>query len=1122
MPHDIIDNLNEKLIDHVERILSSTERAEFAVGYLFLSGLKPLQEHLSKLKEIRLLIGNTTDRETLEMLAEGYRNLEAVQEDLEDWRFRKRALQKQAAVETRENLREALALMDQTDEDETVIRGVLELIEADKLKVRVYTKGRLHAKAYIFGYGPIFDTQGQLLPREEQGIAIVGSSNLTLSGLTHNTELNVLVHGNANYHALSEWFERLWDESQNFDKSLMQELKRSWAIGVVGEREGEEILVRPYDIYMKTLYELVKDRLGEEEKREILWDDQIIRDLTQFQRAAVKQAIQMIHEYGGGFIADVVGLGKSYIGAAVIKHFERTDGARPLIICPKGLVEMWERYNEFYHLNARVLSMGLLREAEDGSNILLLNPRYRDRDFILVDESHNFRYPNTQRYQLLQEFITTPTADGRRRRAVLLTATPQNKSPWDIYHQIKLFHLDEQIGLPIDPPSLRDYFRLVERGERQLQDMLAPLLIRRTRSYILRWYGYDSETGKPVDPAKFNDYRSGKRRAYIIVGGKRRFFPKRELVTITYSIEATYQGLYDEIRGYIGRSRKNQLEIPPGELTYAKYGLWHYVYPHKQRQSPYAELHQAGANLRGLMRVLLFKRLESSVAAFRETVMKLLRIHQDFLTSMGNGIIPAGEEAQQLLYESDELEETTLMTALEKLTGRYNIEDFQVDLLKKHIEQDIQILGELLGLVTPIPPEKDAKLQTLLERLSQPPLAEGKKLIFTQYADTARYLYENLNPNGERDDIDVIYSSEKSRDRVVGRFAPKANPWYRPRSGESELQIVIATDVLAEGLNLQDCDKVINYDLHWNPVRLIQRLGRIDRIGSEKERVWAFNFLPEKGIERHLGLHDRLAQRIQEIHDTIGEDAAILDPTERLNEIAMYAIYEGRAAELCKLEEDEERFDLNEAEEILRQLRNSDPEEFERIRNLSDGLRTAKSSDKKGTFVFLRAGRYQQLNILDESGEPMTQELSQVLSALRCDVGTPALELPQDHNAIVSQAKARFSRNIRQIQAQADHSMQTTQAQRYVLDELRLLYRQTLDEHKREQIAILEEAFRNPLTTALNRSLTRLKRNKVIGDPLLRRLVELYYQHNLKERIGPSAHKLQTPPTKIICSEALF
>ena len=157
-------------------------------------------------------------------------------------------------------------------------------------------------------------------------------------------------------------------------------------------------------------------------------------------------------------------------------------------------------------------------------------------------------------------------------------------------------------------------------------------------------------------------------------------------------------------------------------------------------------------------------------------------------------------------------------------------------------------------LVSPITAAQDAKLQILKKRLAEPPLNEGKCLIFTQYADTARYLFENLNPNGERDDVDVIYSGDKSKERAVGRFAPKANPEYRFQRGESELFTLIATDVLAEGLNLQDGDKIINYDLHWNPVRLIQRFGRIDRIGSEHDVIYGFNFLPETGIEQNLGL----------------------------------------------------------------------------------------------------------------------------------------------------------------------------------------------------------------------------------------------------------------------------
>ena len=235
----------------------------------------------------------------------------------------------------------------------------------------------------------------------------------------------------------------------------------------------------------------------------------------------------------------------------------------------------------------------------------------------------------------------------------------------------------------------------------------------------------------------------------------------------------------------------------------------------------------------------------------------------------------------------------------------------------------MKLVKKILDCVKPITPEQDAKLQELKKRLARKPLKDGKRLIFTQYADTARYLYDNLNPGGERDDIDVIFSGDKSKARVVGRFAPKANPEYRFQTNEEELFTVVATDVLAEGLNLQDCDNIINYDLHWNPVKLIQRFGRIDRIGSDHDVVYGFNFLPETGLDRNLGLKQKLQNRIQEIHDTIGEDSEILDRTENLNEEAMYAIYEKKnGGQLSLFEDEEDEFlDLNEAEEILRQLR---------------------------------------------------------------------------------------------------------------------------------------------------------------------------------------------------------
>jgi len=1097
--HDIIDNRNERLVDHINAILPSTERAKFAVGYFLLSGLEAIQEHLAGVSEIRLLIGNTSNQQTLEQLSEGYKRLELVQRAAEEMRYPKRTEERGFVAETGENLADGLCLMDQTDEGEGMLHTLARMIEEKRLKVRVYTKGRLHAKAYIFDY--------RQDGRYEKGIAIVGSSNLTLSGVTHNTELNVVVPGDDNHAELTRWFDELWDEAVDFDETLMRELRRSWALA-----PG-----RPYDIYMKTLYTLVRDRLEGVDGVEVLWDDEITTKLADFQKVAVRQAVQMVRDYGGAFVADVVGMGKSFVGAAVVKHFERTQHTRAVIVCPAALVEMWEHYNETYALNAQVASMGLLRESDDeGFNRLL--ERYGHRDFVLVDESHNFRYPERQRYRVLQTFLQ---AGGRR--CLFLTATPRNKTAWDVYHQIKLFHADDRTDLPVDPPDLRQYFRAIENGERKLPDLLVHLLIRRTRNHILRWYGYDAETNERVDPHRFDEYRTGKQRAYVLVGTRHQFFPRRDLRTIGYSIEAAYQGLYQHIRGYLGRpASTGGTEPPKGQLTYARYGLWHYVSPQKQRRAPYSQLHRAGANLRGLIRVLLFKRFESSVHAFRETLRKLLSVHERFLQSLDAGIVPAGEEAQDLLYEWDEAAELDLVDALRQVAGRYEIEDFDAERLRRDVQQDRDLLQQMLALVEPITPKQDAKLQELRARLRRKPLSQGKRLIFTQYADTARYLYENLNPQGSRDDIEVIYSGDKSKARVVGRFAPKANPEYRMPKGETEIMTLIATDVLAEGLNLQDGDKVINYDLHWNPVRLIQRFGRIDRIGSDFDVIYGFNFLPETELDRGLGLKEKLRRRIQEIHDTIGEDAAILDESEQLNEEAMYAIYEQRGDQLSLFEETEEYVDINEAEELLRQLRAQDPGEFERIANLRDGIRTGKDHQSKGVFVFCQADRYQQLFLVDGEGEVVSRDVSRVLGAIRCGRDAPARPLPEGYNQGVMRVKRRFDEEVKHRQAEREYTLSLTQGQRYVLRELRIAFAGAQDEDLRGQINVLERAFRQPVTTAVNRELNLLRRNGVTGEPLLRSLSRIYHQHNVRDwldRRTSGAPEGVVP--RIVCSEAL-
>lgn len=1115
---DIIDNRHQKLVDKINQILESSESANFAVGYFFLSGFIAISHRLATIKQLRLLIGNTSNRQTIEQLAEGYRRLELIKDSLEEQAYAKRSTRQQMVTETAENLRSSVEIMDQTDEAENLVKSLVKMIEEKRLQVRVYTKERLHAKAYIFDYGQVYNNLGQSVQRAENGIAIVGSSNLSLSGISHNTELNVIVHGNDNHASLTDWFNELWEEAENFEEALMEEMKQSWAMSPV----------RPYDIYMKTLYMLVRDRLAEEVSTEIMVDNQITDKLADFQKVAVNQAIKLIREYGGCFVADVVGLGKSFIGAAIVKRFEQIEKARPLIICPAPIVEMWERYNEIYQLNARVLSMGYLRENdESGFKTLLEDFKYKDRDFVLIDESHNIRNADTQRYKIVEAFL----ASGKQ--CCLLTATPRNKTAWDIYHQIKLFHQDDKTDLPVDPPDLKEYFKLVEKGQKQLPELLSHILIRRTRNHILRWYGFDSVTHQPVDSANFQDYLNSTKRAYIIVDGKHRFFPKRELKTIEYSIEDTYQGLYQKLRQYLGKSRKKQLVKPPkDELCYARYGLGNYVIKSKKNAEPYTNLQVAGSNLRGLMRVLLFKRFESSVYAFQQTIKKLIKGHERFLSALKEGIVAAGEEAQNILYEPNDTQEQDIIDSLRQVSSKYDIADFDAQRLQDHIQHDLNILIQIASLVNAITPEKDAKLQTLKQWLNQEPLKTGKRLIFTQFADTAQYLYAHLNPHNQSNDIEVIYSSSsKNKAKIVGRFAPKSNPYYQFKTGELELNTLIATDVLAEGLNLQDGNSIINYDLHWNPVKLIQRFGRIDRIGSENDLIYGFNFLPETGLEKNLGLRQKLANRIQEIHETIGEDAAILDPTEQLNEEAMYAIYEKAESHQLSLFEDAgELLDLNEAEEMLRQLQKENPTEYERIANLPHGIRTARFSLNKGMYVFCEASYpnrkdwkgYQQLYWIDGQGEIISKDVSRILGMLKSSITEPGLLLPHNYNQAVMNIKSKFSEEVKHRQSEREYSRSLSQGQRYIVRELGLFFKAIEDEDIRKQINILEQAFRQPMTTVLKRDLNSIKKQGLTGDNLFRELKKLYNQHDLRNLLD--RHHLQDnekPIPMIVCSQAL-
>jgi len=1142
---DIIDNRTTKLAERISHYLQLSRRAHFAVGYFYVGGFEAIAEAVPGLEKLRLLIGPATNRATAEQIARGHKALSVIQRE---WFGTTSVMPVEAAGMRQETLRDArdtLALMEQTDDSQHVVEELSRLIAEGIIEVRVYTKEPLHAKCYIF------DERDPDRAETDPGHVIIGSSNLTVPGITSNTELNVVLGDPSVHRDVTAWFDELWDVAHPFSEELLREVDTSWAVNDQ---------VTPWDIYLKTLYSLFQDQL-EAEAEPVGVIDESWPILAEFQKAAYNSARATLERYGGVLIADVVGLGKSYVGLALLK-WGRLQGRRPLVICPTGLVPMWEAYSAQYDVGADVLSSGMLTiDEEDGERTSVLDQdRYEDRDLILIDESHNFRYSNTQRYEALDGYL------GRDdRRVIMLTATPMAIGPDDIRNQLRLWP-GNGMRLPTAQWDFEEFFKRAKRGEADLPQLLTHVMIRRRR-----WDVADSWRMPDGSPCHETDKKKRWQtcRPIITIGDREFTFPRRELKEpVEYRIDDAYQGLYATIRTLIdpvyneagclpvetilarvdsareaagqpaltGEERDGLAAAISEGLTYARYGLHRYVKPEFREKEPYLSLATAGTNLRGLMRILLFKRLESSVYAFCRTCQTLAQTHGRFVTAMDRGKIPAGQEMQRAIYDLgiEEASASEVMDAIEqaerKAAHRYEIKAFEAERLRADLEADGRLFSALYYLVSEIGPEQDAKLRRLVELLEDEIPEHEKVIVFTQFEDTARYLYDQLGTDAP--EVEWI-SGARDVASIVGRFAPRSNPALAQRYRDrGEIRVLLSTDVLSEGLNLQDAHCAINYDLHFNPVRLIQRLGRIDRLTPyfpeddkrSPEVVWAWNFFPETQLDAHLGLEQKVRLRVEEMRRVIGADAPVLHPSEEIDEEGVIRLYTADSSLAQEEDEDDLRSPLADAEELIRDIQRNRPDEFERIADLPDGVRSARAldHDEARFYVYCRAGDFHQLYLADEDGEIVSTDLANALAAIACDEDEPRRELPPEINAVVTKVKAHFDGVVREIQAQQQTKPQPSRGQRYALDHLREQRMMTDSEDRRLVIDQLIEALQRPVNTAVRKKLNYLRREGLEGEALLQQLRRLYTEHQLFRPNAPAdADDTRKLTPRIICSEGL-
>jgi len=1113
----IFDNIEQDLLPALQQTLEVTDRADFCVGYFNMRGWKTLDRFIERWSGgqgscCRLLVG--MQRLPAEELRAA---LGMIHRDEEIDNQTALRLKKRLA----EEFREQLTLGTPTNEDEACLRRLAGQIKAKKVVVKLFLRHPLHAKLYLlFRPDPINPI-----------VSYLGSSNLTLAGLSGQGELNVDVLDHDACKKLSKWFEDRWDDRWCIDISseLVQIIEESWA---------REALIPPYHIYVKMAYHLSQEaRAG---LTEFSIPAEFRRKLFEFQNAAVRIAARHLNKRGGVLIGDVVGLGKTLMATTLARIFEDDFGLETLILCPKNLVPMWEDYRERYRLRGRVLSM---------SRAIKELPKLRRYRLILIDESHNLRNREGKRYRAIHEYVRENDS-----KCILLSATPYNKTYLDLASQLRLF-VPEDHDLGIRPERLlrelgeTEFIRRHQCSVRSLaafekspfsddwRELMRLYLVRRTRTFIKENY---AETD-PSNGRKFLTFEDG----------TRAYFPDRVPKTVKFKIgkpdQDQYARLYsDEVVDII-----NHLNLP-------RYGLGNYLAPspHEPPTQPenkvIQDLSRAGKRLMGFCRTNLFKRLESSGQAFLQSVERHILRNYIYLHAIDKGLpLPIGtQDAEMLdpgiadeeaLFAEDDEENGASADQSNANTLRTDA-DFQkraaeiyeayssqwkrrfkwlkpglfVPQLAADLRQDIKALLKVLKLCGDWDASKDAKLAALVKLLTdkQP---KDKVLVFTQFADTVHYLERELRNRGITRAAGVTGDDENPT-AFAWRFSPVSNDKRGQVTADQELRVLIATDVLSEGQNLQDCSVVVNFDLPWAIIRLIQRAGRVDRIGQRAESILCHSFLPADGVERIIRLRSRVRQRLTDNAEVLGTDEAFFEgdvPNRILD------LFHEKAGILDS--EAETEVDLaSYAYQIWKNAIAADPNLQKTIPELPPVVFATKPhqpTDKEpaGVLVYLRTAEGNDaLAWIDQKGNSVTESQFAILKAAECALNTPALPRQDDHHALVEKAVELIVTEEKTVGGQLGRP---SSARFRAYERLKRYAEQvkgTLFESQ-ETLRAIDDIYRYPLRPTAIDTLNRQLRSGITDDDLAKLVVALRDE----DRLCLVHEEEQTHEPRIICSLGL-
>ncbi len=901
---------SQNLKKRFEVLIKDTRYFNCLVGYFFTSGFYSIYKSLENTEKIRVLIGISTDKSTYELISTSTKPEQPLLQSTSSLQFSHAETKDIFAVSIEKEMENS---KDNLDVEEG-INKFIQWIRSNKLEVRAYPSQNIHAKLYIMTF-----VEGD----KDVGRVITGSSNFTQAGLVDNLEFNVELKNRSDYEFAKEKFDELWKDAVDVSEKYVQTIQnKTWL----------KQDITPYELYLKFLYEYFKSELSLSDELDYLYLPEGFLNLG-YQKQAVLNSKKILEEYGGVFISDVVGLGKTYVASMLAGQL---DG-RTLVIAPPVLLEKsnpgsWPNVLNDFRVPAVCESVGMLES--------ILKRGVDKYTNIIIDEAHRFRTETNVTYEMIAEIC-------RGKRVILVTATPYNNSPKDILAQIKLFQKPRKSTIPNLPDiewffnklegrlkwldrqqNYEKYINTIKDNAKEIREkVLKYLMVRRTRSEIIKYFTED------------------------LAKQKLKFPEVEKPEPLFYELNEKEDSIFNKTIHLITKG-----------FTYARYTPLLY---YKGVITPLVK--ESQRNMGKFMKILLVKRLESSFFAFRKSIDRFIKSYEMFIREYDEGNVYISKKYSNKVFEllESDNDEALLNLIKEGKVEKYSSNNFNEE-FRNNLVKDLETLLLIEKMWQEV--ERDPKIIKLLEGIQKNQiLTNNKIIIFTESKETADYIKENIDnlyPN-----IALCFtgaSSEYVRYKVIDNFDARA------RYPKDDYRILVSTEVLSEGVNLHRSNVVINYDIPWNPTRMMQRVGRINRVDTKYDKIYTFNFFPTKQSNDQIKLREIAELKINSFLTLLGGDSALLTEGEPISSHELFNRLLSK--QVITGEDDAEESELKYLQ-VIKETRDKSPDLFNKIKHLPKKARSGKQKDnfEENLLTYFKLGKIQKFFISrrDENSEEL-------------------------------------------------------------------------------------------------------------------------------------------------------